>query len=94
LRAEGLGRNHPCRLFAAVPRCTAGHLAVELAGCERIRSIGRSERLVLDLSQLGVAGAVLALQVEVFANRVVEYAHDARVCPLSNGQSLCPAAHM
>jgi hypothetical protein len=30
----------------------------------------------------------------VFADRVVEYAHNARICPLSNGQSLGPVAHM
>jgi hypothetical protein len=36
---------------------------------------------------------VLALQIEVFANRVVEYAHDARAVA-SKGKSLGGAALM
>ena len=55
--------------------------AVELvrrAGGERVGLIARPEGLVLDLAQLGVARAVLPLQIEVFAYRVVEYAHDPR----------------
>src|SRR5262249_35146134 len=55
-----------------------GNLAEELITRERVRPIGRTERLVLDLTDIDVPGAVLPLQIEVFANRVVEYAHDAR----------------
>ena len=61
--------------------------AEELAGRKGIGAIGRTERLILDLSYIGVPGAVLALQIEVFANRVVEYAHGARSDPPSKGQA-------
>ena len=54
-------------------------LVEELARGEGIRAIRRSERVILDLPNIGVSGAVLALQIEVFANRVVEYAHECAV---------------
>ncbi len=49
--------------------------AEELTGSEGVGPLARAERVLLDLAQLGVAGAVPALQVEVFADGVVEDAH-------------------
>src|SRR5262249_42780449 len=71
------------------------HLTEQLAtGRERVRLIARPEGLVFDLTQLGVSRAVLPLQIEVFAYRVVEYAHDARFDLPRRGQSLGGAAWM
>ena len=64
------------------------------AGYKRVGLFALSESLVLDLAQLGVACAVLSLQIEVLAYRVVEYAHSPRFDLPRRGQSLGGAAWM
>src|SRR3954447_11495749 len=76
-KATRLGRGRASRAFGLCPT-GRGNLVEQLICGKRIGAIGGPERLILDLSQVGVMRAVLALQIEVFANRVVEYSHDAR----------------
>ena len=62
-------------LVARIRDLDRSDLGVELTRHEGVRLVARAEGLVLDLPELRLAGSVPALQIEVFADRVVENAH-------------------
>jgi hypothetical protein len=67
------------KLLGSGRRLTAlGGLREDIRRCEGVGPVAGAEGVGLDLAQLGIPRAVLALQVEVFANCVVENAHRGR----------------
>ena len=71
-------RNRPCfrRAFGGLSRSLARLLAEQGLASEWIGLTGLgAERRVLDVSQLGLARAVAALELDVLANCVVKNAH-------------------
>ena len=84
--AAGRGRRRNLRLIR--PRLTrAATQPLEQPGAaEGIRPVTRAERLVLEIGQLPVAGAVALLQLKVIAYGVVEYSHRSGAVDSAKGK--------